>query len=141
MKYLFGLFFFGVLLMGCGTSQSGRQYEFRKPDITIASNVGYLVVETDKMKAKDFSDDVEYEIFKGYSIYTPQGIHVMDVPKSNFSPVCVKLKADDYIIVAEMHNNIIQSFAIKIEKGKILKVNKSMVENSISELSEKSTAY
>jgi hypothetical protein len=71
MKIKFTLALFGLLLSGCGSTQIGRQYEFREPDVTIASDIGYLVVETDKIKTKDFSDDAEYDVFKGYTIYTP----------------------------------------------------------------------
>lgn len=138
MKKIFTLALFGLLLSDCGSTHIGRQYEFREPDVTIASDVGYLVVETDRIKAKDFSDDVEYDVFKGYSIYTPQGIYVIDVPKSNLSAVRVKLKAGDYIVVAEMHKNVIQSFTVKVEKGKMLEIDKSMIENLFPTLSERS---
>ncbi len=136
MRKIFGLLLSGALLLGCSSAHIGRQYEFREPDGEITSDIGYLVVATDKKKIQEYSDDVEYEVFKGYSIYTPKGIHVMDVPKTPQSPLRVKLKEGEYIIVAEMHKNVIQSLSVKIEKGKILEIDKSMIVNLFPVMSQ-----
>lgn len=125
----------------CSSAGIGRQYEFREPDGKITSDIGYLVVETDKTTIKEYSDDTPYEVFKGYSIYTPQGIFVMDVLKSDISPRRIKLKEGEYIVVAEMHKNVVQSFAIKIERGKIVEVDNSMIENLFPNFSERSKAH
>lgn len=130
-----------VYFSACSSAGIGRQYEFREPAGQVTSDLGYLVIATDKMKAKEYSDDVEYEVFKGYSIYTPKGIHVMEIPKTSQSPLRVKLKEGKYIIVAEMYKNVVQSFSIKIEKGKILEVDKNMIENLFPEFSERSSVH
>lgn len=129
-----------VYFSACSSAGIGRQYEFREPAGRVTSDIGYLVVTTDKMKVKEYSDDVEYEVYKGYTIYTSKGIFILDVPTADQSPARIKLKEGEYIIVAEMHKNVVQSFTVKIERGKIVEVDKNMIENLFPEFSERSSA-
>jgi hypothetical protein len=44
----------------------------------------------------------------------------------------VKLREGEYIIVAELQKNIINSFLVKIEEGKMLEIDGSMVDNPLA---------
>ncbi len=122
-----------ISLFGCGSSNIGSQYKFIKPNASVKSGIGYLKIYTFKSEEKSgYADDPVYEVYNGYTIYTRNGDYVRDVEKSYRAPELVKLKEGEYIIVAELYKNIIQSFRVEIEKGKILEIDKSMIENPIA---------
>jgi hypothetical protein len=133
-NFLYLIISFNLLfLLGCAGSQIGRQYGFKNPDVEIKSDAGYLQVYTYREKEKsDYPDDPVYDVYKGYTIYSKSGDYVEDVKKSYRNPPLVKLKEGDYIVVAELRKNIINSFLVKIEEGKVLEIDGSMVENPIA---------
>lgn len=134
MKTFISVFFLLILfLTGCGSTKIGKEYEFSKLNTVVDSNIGYLKIYTIEYKEKgDFADDLEYNVFKGYTIYTRNGNYVRDGKKSFRNPELVRLKESEYIIVAESHKNIIHSFQVEIERGKIIEVDKSILENQFS---------
>jgi len=117
------------LFIGCSSSKIGKQYEFVEPNTNVNNDIGYLKVHTITYEEKgDFAGDPVYEVYKGYTIYSKNGDYVMDVTKSYWKPEMVKLKKGDYIVIAEIYKNIIHSFPVSIDKGKIIEVDKSMIE-------------
>lgn len=44
----------------------------------------------------------------------------------------MKLKEGEYIVVAELQKNIINSFLVKIEEGKMLEIDSDSVENPLA---------
>jgi hypothetical protein len=122
-----------LFLFGCSSYNIGRQYKFIEPNASANSNIGYLKIYTFKSEEKlDFADDPVNEVFKGYTIYSKSGDYVEDVKKSYGKPAVVKLKEGEYIVVAELHKNIINSFFIKVEKGKVLEIDKNMIQNPVA---------
>ncbi len=132
MKALLSLFAFLFLFVSCSSFKIIRQYEYRQPGISINSNVGFLKIYTDTyFESGQYGEDVPYEVYKGYSIYTKNGNFVKDVGQSYYSPQQVKLVEGSYVIVAELNKNGTQSFTVSIEKGKITVVDKSLLESSL----------
>jgi hypothetical protein len=117
---------------GCGNANIGRHYDFIEPAAKVNNNIGYLKIYTESYEEKRNYDEDYYTVYKGYSVYSKNGDHVTDVGKFYTEPEPVKLKSGEYIIVAEFHKNIIQSFEIKIEPGKIFEVDQSMVNNPLA---------
>jgi len=76
-------------------------------------------------------DEIPSDVYNGYTIYTKNGDYVMDVEKSFCEPALVKLTSREYIVAAELHRFIIQSFLVNIEKGKIVEIDKDMIEDPI----------
>jgi hypothetical protein len=70
--------------------------------------------------------------YKGYTIYSKTGDYIGDIKKSYGNPPQVKLKEGEYIVVAELQKNIINSFLVKIEEGKMLEIDGSMVESPLA---------
>jgi hypothetical protein len=132
MKTVFSAitFLFILILSSCATPDTGKKYEFIEPNSLLNVDEGYLKVFTCKIKEKGGAwDDPVYDVYKGYTIYTREGEYIMDINRSYEKPELVKLEAGEYIIIAELHKNIINSFSVKIQRGKILAIDKSMVEN------------
>jgi hypothetical protein len=125
------MLFLLLTLVSCSnTNNIGRQYGFIEPNTKVNSDIGYLRIFTFSYEEKgDYQNDGEEEVYKGYTVYTLTGDYCMDVEKSNKKPELVKLPAGEYIVIAELHKNIIHSFSINIERGKILEIDKSMIEN------------
>jgi hypothetical protein len=122
-----------LLLTGCASTQIGRQYGFKNPDVQIKNDIGYLQVFTYREKEKTvYPDDPVYEVYKGYTIYSRTGDYIDDIKKSYGNPLQVKLREGEYIIVAELQKNIINSFLVKIEEGKMLEIDGSMVDNPLA---------
>jgi len=122
--------FWLLVLFGCSSTQIGRYYEFKEPNTIINSGIGYLKIHTLENEEKgDYADDPVYKVFKGYSIYDREGNLIQNVDKAYHKPEVVKLKEGQYIILAELYPFIIHSFIINIEKGKVLELDKSMIEN------------
>jgi hypothetical protein len=120
-------------MSGCGSTQVGRQYDFHEPNAVVSSNIGYLKIYTvTHLEKGEYADDPTYKIFKGYTIYDGNGEHIREVERSYQEPEVVKLKEGEYIVLAELHKNIIHSFQLKIEKGKIIEIDESMVENPLA---------
>ena len=121
-------------LVSCSTSNIVHQYNYTKPNTNISnSNIGYLEVFTAKSLEKgSYAEDPASEVYKGYSIYSKNGDFIRDVEKSYFNPELVRLEEGDYVVVAELYKNVVQSFNITIEKGKLLTVDKSMVEKPLA---------
>ena len=135
MKTLISAFFVAslLLLVGCSSSNIGHQYNYLEPNSNVNNNVGYLKISTDKYKEKGiYSEDPVNEVYKGYSIYTTTGDFITDVEKSYQTPKLVRLEEGEYVVIAELHKNVVQSFVISIEKGKILEIDKSMVKNPLA---------
>ncbi len=135
MRTLLSLFILVSIIFftSCGGSNINEQNVFIEPNSKLESNLGYLKVYTYSFEEKgDYQDDPVYEVYKGYSIYTVNGDHISDVEKSYEEPELVKLPAGEYIVVAEMNKNILNSFIAKVEKGKILEIDESMIKNSIA---------
>jgi len=139
MKSLFSI----LLLLGmfgltsCATdSNVGQYYKFFEPNVKVKGENGFLKIHTFSYSEKgEYVDDPQYNVFKGYTVYTSNGEYVMDVKKSYNNPKLVTLKAGKYIVIAELHKNIINSFTIEIEKGKILEVDENIVANPYKDLS------
>lgn len=125
---------FLFVLFGCSSSENiGHKYDYIEPNTALDNNIGYLKIFTDKIMEKvHYDQDASYEVYKGYSIYKRNGDFVKDIGKSYHLPKLVKLEEGDYVIIAELYKNIIQSFKISIEKGKILEIDKNMVDNPIA---------
>ena len=122
-----------LFLIGCASSAESRLYEFKKPDSVIKNDTGYLQVYTCKVKEKsDYPDNPVYHVYKGYTIYSKSGDFVRDVAKSFKNPPFVKLKEGEYIVVAELQKNIINSFKVKIEEGKVLEIDNGSIENPLA---------
>lgn len=120
-------------IFGCGNSNIGRQYDFMHPNSSVKSNFGYLKVFTFKYVEKDgFPSDHGYYVHKGYSVYSKFGDLILDVNRVYGQPEIVKLSEGEYIVVAELFKNIINSFPIVIEKGKILEIDDTMIEYPLS---------
>ena len=123
------------VLTSCATDNIGQHYKFLEPNADVKSDIGFLKIYTLNYKEKgDCADDPVYNIYKGYTIYTPEGEYVMDVKKAYNKPELVKLKTGEYIVIAELHKNVLNSFTIEIEKGKILEINESMIKNPYADL-------
>jgi hypothetical protein len=139
MKLLFSttIFLCMLALTSCATNNSvGQHYKFFEPNLKVTSDNGFLKVYTFSYEEKgEYVDDPIYNVYKGYTVYTSKGKYVMDVKKSYNEPELVTLKEGKYIIIAELHKNIINSFAIEIEKGKILEVDENIVANPYIDLS------
>ncbi|MGE5859160.1 MAG: hypothetical protein ACM34J_01305 [Ignavibacteria bacterium] len=122
-----------LLLTGCSTTQIGRQYGFKNPDVKIKNDIGYLQVFTYREKEKtDYPDDPVYVAYKGYTIYSKTGDYIEDIKKSFGNLPQVKLKEGEYIVVAELQKNIINSFLVKIEEGKMIEIDSDSVENPLA---------
>jgi hypothetical protein len=121
---------FIFLFTSCSSSNVGVQYGFLEPNTEISSNIGYVKIYSYNYQEKGHaSDDPAYKVYKGYTIYTRSGEYIMDVKKSYIEPRLVKLDAGEYIIIAELRKNIINSFPVKIEKGNIIEINADMIED------------
>jgi hypothetical protein len=136
MKTLISALFVTILLIifGCGNSSNlGSKYDFMEPNTSLNNNVGYLKVLTDTYKEKgEYGEDPADEVYKGYSIYTRNGDFIKDVEKSYRAPRLVRLDEGKYVVIAELQKNIVQSFAVSIEKGKMIEVDKSMIKNPLA---------
>ncbi|MEJ2613427.1 MAG: hypothetical protein P8Z35_00560 [Ignavibacteriaceae bacterium] len=122
-----------LLLVGCSSSNLGHKYNYLEPNTNINNNVGYLKVFTDKYKEKGiYGEDPANEVYKGYSIYTTNGDFITDVEKSYEIPKLVRLEEGEYVVIAELHKNVVQSFVVSVEKGKMLEIDKSMVKNPLA---------
>src|SRR3989339_770796 len=117
------------VLTSCATDNIGQHYKFLEPNADVKSDIGFLKIYTLNYKEKgDYADDPVY------NIYNPEGEYVMDVKKAYNKPELVKLKTGEYIVIAELHKNVLNSFTIEIEKGKILEINESMIKNPYADL-------
>jgi hypothetical protein len=67
-------------------------------------------------------------IYKGYSIYKRNGDYVLDVRKTLGQPELVKLEEGEYVVIAELQKNIVHSFIVQIQPGKILEIDKFILE-------------
>lgn len=135
MKTLISTFSIAILLLfiGCSSSDIGHQYDYIEPNTDLNNQIGYLKVFTDTYEEKGiYAEDPAYEVYKGYSIYTKNGDFLRDVEKSYQTPKLVRLKEGEYVIIAELHKNVVQSFLISIEKGKMLEIDQSMVQNPLA---------
>lgn len=122
-----------LLLVGCSSSNIGHKYNYLEPNTNVNNNIGYLKVFTDKYKEKGmYGEDPANEVYKGYSIYTTNGDFITDVEKSYQIPKLVRLEEGEYVVIAELHKNVVQSFLISVEKGKMLEIDKSMVKNPLA---------
>lgn len=122
-----------LFLVGCSGSDIGHQYNYLEPNTNVNNNAGYLKVFTDKYKEKGiYGEDPANDVYKGYSIYTTNGDFITDVKKSYQTPKLIRLEEGEYVVIAELHKNVVQSFVISIEKGKILEIDKSMVKNPLA---------
>jgi len=122
-----------MVLIGCAVTSENSRYEFKKPDTFVKNKTGFLQVFTCKAKEKsDYPDDPVYDVFKGYTIYGKTGDFVRNVEKSYKNPPIVRLNEGEYIIVAELHKNIINSFLVKIEEGKGLEIDSNSIENPLA---------
>lgn len=135
MKTLISAIFITILLLlfGCSSSEIGHKYNYMEPNTDLNHHVGYLKIFTDTYKDKGiYAEDPEYEVFKGYSIYTKDGDFLMDVGKSYQEPELVRLEEGKYVIIAELYKNVVQSFLVSVEKGKILEIDKRMLKNPLA---------
>lgn len=125
---------FLLLLIGCSSSSDiGYKYDYMEPNTDFNNNIGYLKVFTDKYKEMGiYGEDPANEVYKGYSIYTKNGDFLRDVEKSYQAPKLVRLDEGKYVVIAELHKNVVQSFLVSIEKGKMLEIDKSMVKNPLA---------
>ena len=125
---------FLLLLIGCSSSSDiGYKYDYMEPNTDLNNNIGYLKVFTDKYKEKGtYSEDPANEVYKGYSIYSKNGDFIRDVEKSYQTPELVKLEEGEYVVIAELHRNVVQSFLVSLEKGKMIEVDKTMVQNPVA---------
>ena len=131
MFIIFVIFLFS--LVSCSTSNIGRQCNYMKPNTSINNNFGYLMVFTDKDEEKgSYAEDPLVEVYKGYCIYSQDGNFVREVEKSYQVPEQVRLEEGEYVVVAELYKNFLQSFIVTIEKGKLLEIDKSMVKNPLA---------
>ena len=123
----------GLFVVGCGTADIGKHYDFIEPNTTIESNIGFLKIHTFKYtESGEYADDAVRDVFKGYTVYTKSGEYVQDVNKSYMVPGVTKLPVGEYIVVAELYKNIVSSFPVKIEKGKMLEIDDSMIVNPLA---------
>lgn len=128
----FAIILLSLLITSCRSSDIGRKYDFIEPNSKINSDIGYLKIYTFSYEEKGvYSYDPDREVYKGYTIYTLAGDYLMDVEKAYEVPELIKLPAGEYIVVAEFQKNIINSFPIKIESGKILEIDKDMLEDLV----------
>lgn len=119
-----------LFITGCANKDIGQQYKFIEPNAKVNTDIGYLKIYTINYKEKGTAwDDPVSVVYKGYTIYTTRGDLVLDVKKAYVEPKLVRLKEGEYIVIAELHKNIVNSFPVKIEIGKLLEVDKSMIEN------------
>ena len=135
MKTLISTIFITILLLffGCSSSYIGHKYDYIEPNTDLNHHVGYLKVYTDTYKERGtYAEDPLYEVYKGYSIYSKDGDFLMDVEKSYQIPELIRLKEGEYVIIAELYKNVVQSFVVSIEKGKMLEVDKTMVQNPLA---------
>jgi len=135
MKTLISTIFITILLLffGCSSSGIGHKYDYMEPNSGLSYHVGYLKVFTDTYKERGaYAEDPVYEVYKGYSIYTKDGDFLMDVGKSYQAPKLVRLEEGEYVIIAELHKNVVQSFKVSIEKGKMLEIDQSMLQNPLA---------
>ncbi|GAB4298501.1 MAG: hypothetical protein Kow0098_23810 [Ignavibacteriaceae bacterium] len=122
-----------IFLSGCSAREGYQKYNFNEPDIVVNSDIGYLKIYTATYEEnEDPNGDFSYKVYKGYTIYTEDGDFVKNVGKAYWEPELIKLNEGEYIIIAELHKNVVHSFKIKIEKGKIIEVDKSMIGNPYS---------
>ena len=139
MKSLFTILMLisALALASCATNSNvGQHYKFLEPNIKVDGENGFLKIYTFSYREKgEYVDDPQYNVYKGYTVYTSNGEYIMDIKKSYNNPKLVTLKAGKYIVIAELHKNIINSFTIEIEKGKILEVDENIVANPYNDLS------
>ncbi len=136
MKKIISLIFviLFLLLAGCSTSNIIHRYNYIKPNTNISnSKTGYLEVFTAKFPEKGiYGEDPGLDVYKGYSIYTKEGKFIKDVKDSYIKPELVRLVEGEYVVVAEMYENFVQSFKITIERGKLLTIDNSMVKKPVA---------
>ena len=78
--YYYFLIALSLLVIGCSTSNLGSKYEFKEPDSSINSDIGYLKIYTNYYdETGDFAEDPPYKVYKGYSIYTKDGDSVKNI--------------------------------------------------------------
>ncbi len=119
--------------ISCSTTNFIHNYEYMKPNANVNNNIGYLKIFTAKFEEKgQFADDPIKEFYKGYSIYSTNGDFIRDVKNSYETPALVLLEEGEYVVVAELHKNVVQSFLIIVEKGKMLEIDESMVEEPLA---------
>jgi hypothetical protein len=132
-KYISEIFVTFILLTGCSSTNIGNHYRFISPNASVDSNLGYLKVFTYKYDEQGtYASDPVNQFYKGYAIYTKKGDLVKNVQKSYRQPKLIKLPEGDYIVIAELRKNIIQSFEISIEKEKMLEIDKSMITDPLT---------
>lgn len=118
-----------VLITGCGTAEIGRQYEFIEPNVKVHSHLGYLKIFTHSYYEKgDYPEDPSLLTYKGHTIISKDGNYVLDVKKTHDAPPLIKLGAGTYIVSAELKEHVVYSFQTLIEQGKILEIDKSMID-------------
>lgn len=135
MKTFLSAIFVSLLLFltGCSISNIGHKYDYLVPNTDVNNNIGYLRVFTDQYKENGiYGEDPANEVYKGYSIYTKNGDFLMDVEKSYEMPKIVRLNEGKYVVIAELHKNVVQSFVVTIEKGKMFEIDKTMVKNPLA---------
>ena len=127
VSVILAIFLFSFI--SCSTSNYLHNYEYMKPNANVNNCIGYLKIFTVKYEGKgDYAEDPLTEFYKGYSIYSKNGDFIKDVKKSDETPVLVRLEEGEYVVVAELHKNVVQSFLINVEKGKLLEIDESNVE-------------
>jgi hypothetical protein len=135
MKIFISLIFvpFLFFFISCSASNIVHNYDYIKPNADInIKNIGFLKIYTCKYEEEgNYSEDPPSVFYKGYSIYSINGDFIRDVEKTD-EPVLVRLEEGKYVIVAELHKNVVQSFLINIETGKLVEIDKSMVKNPIA---------
>ena len=131
ISVILAIFLFSFI--SCSTSNIVHNYEYMKPNANVNNNLGYLKIYTAKYEEKgQFADDPIKEFYKGYSIYSKKGDFIKDVKKSYETPELVRLEEGEYVVVAELHKKVVQSFLINIEKGNLLEIDESMFERPLA---------
>lgn len=129
MKYIISYLTAILFIAGCaGSEEMSITNKYITPNSKLNFNKGYLKIYTYKFDEKiEEIDNASINMYKGYTIYNNSGNLVLDIPDSPSSPFVAKLNEGNYVVVAEFQKGLLSSFNVKIEKGKVVEIDKSMI--------------
>lgn len=131
MKYIISCLAAIFIIAGCaGSKEMSITNSYITPNSKLNFNKGYLKIYTYNFdKPIEEIDNASTNMYKGYTVYNNSGSLVLNIPDSPSSPSVAKLNEGNYVVVAELQKGLLSSFEVTIEKGKVVEIDKSMIQN------------